>query len=222
MVAGPQLATGVTRPPFVARRSFPSRYLHWGKVFAMRLVRLAAAIGIAVATVIVSAAAAAATPRTTGAGLHARSTTATAVTSAGAWDKAEEIPGIATTPYDLDVGGFNSLSCASAGNCAAGGGYNDGYWQTFVVNETKGTWGKAEEVPGTATLNAGGGASVNSISCVAARSCAAGGFYADASGPDETFVVDYIPASQSPNSRRTRGRAPARRSSRSPAPTSSR
>jgi hypothetical protein len=38
-----------------------------------------------------------------------------------------------------------------------------------------GSWGKAIEVPGLGALNTGGQAQVNSVSCGAARNCAAGG-----------------------------------------------
>ncbi len=60
------------------------------------------------------------------------------------------MPGLAA----LNTGGYadvNSVSCASAGNCAAGGYYADssGHGQAFVVSETNGTWGTAIEVPGT-------------------------------------------------------------------------
>jgi hypothetical protein len=50
---------------------------------------------------------------------------------------------------------LSSVSCASAGNCGAGGFYRDaaGIDQAWVVSEKNGTWGKAEEVPGTAALN---------------------------------------------------------------------
>src|ERR1700683_3786616 len=41
-----------------------------------------------------------------------------------------------------------------------------------------GTWGKAEEIPGTAKLNVGGTASVNSLSCSSPGNCAVGGSYA--------------------------------------------
>jgi IPT/TIG domain len=85
-----------------------------------------------------------------------------------------------------------SVSCASAGNCGAGGYYEDSsdHSQAFVVNETNGTWGEAEEVPGTATLNAGGEASISSVSCASAGNCAAGGYYTDSSGDEQAFVVD--------------------------------
>ena len=46
------------------------------------------------------------------------------------------------------------MSCASAGNCAAGGYYaarRSGYYQGFVADERNGRWGKAIEVPGLAS-----------------------------------------------------------------------
>jgi hypothetical protein len=51
------------------------------------------------------------------------------------------------------------------------------------------SWGKALEVPGTATLNVTGQAQVHSISRPAAGNCAAGGFYDDASHVDQAFVA---------------------------------
>jgi len=46
-----------------------------------------------------------------------------------------------------------SESCASPGNCAAGGFYTgaDNYQHPYVVDEAAGTWGKAQELPGSAT-----------------------------------------------------------------------
>src|SRR5204863_1718109 len=86
----------------------------------------------------------------------------------------------------------SSVSCGTAGNCAAGGYYYDasGREKAFVVSETNGTWGTAIEVPGTATLNAGGAASVNRVSCATDGNCAAGGSYTDAQGFVQAFVVD--------------------------------
>jgi hypothetical protein len=109
----------------------------------------------------------------------------------GTWAKAKEVPGIAA----LDAGRsaeVNSVSCASAGDCSAGGFYADssGHSQAFVVNETNGTWAKAKEVPGTAALNAGGDASLGSVSCAAAGDCSAGGFYLDGSRNAQVFVVN--------------------------------
>ena len=84
---------------------------------------------------------------------------ARAAASGGTWGKAEEVPGTAAL-NTAGAAAINSVSCASAGNCSAGGGYYGGATgdQAFVVSEVKGTWGKAEEVPGTAALNTGGAA----------------------------------------------------------------
>jgi len=104
----------------------------------------------------------------------------------GTWGFAREVAAA------LNTGGFaevNSVSCASAGNCSAGGYYlaSSGPTQGFVVNETNGTWGTAHQV--AAALNAGGIAAVSSVSCGAAGNCSAGGHYTDSSGFSHAFVV---------------------------------
>jgi hypothetical protein len=112
----------------------------------------------------------------------------------GIWGNAIKMPGSAT----LNVGGkagITSVSCASAGNCAAGGYYTDGSGHThaFVVSETNGTWRRAIEVPGMATLlNLAGGAGVNSVSCTSAGNCLAGGGYRDSTGRRQAFVVREV------------------------------
>src|SRR5258706_609129 len=108
----------------------------------------------------------------------------------GTWHAAVEVPRTAA----LNKGGdarVVSVSCASAGNCAAAGGYNDGsgHRQAFVASDANGTWHAAIEVPGTGTLNKGGGAGVLSVSCASAGSCAAGGSYTDRSGHQQAFVA---------------------------------
>ena len=108
----------------------------------------------------------------------------------GIWGTAEEIPGTAA----LNQGGHaftNSVSCASAGTCSAGGFYFDsaGHRQAFVVTQANGTWGTAEQVPGTAALNQGGNAETLSVSCAPAGTCAAGGIYTDSAGHHQAFVV---------------------------------
>src|SRR5262249_27431619 len=78
-----------------------------------------------------------------------------------------------------------------AGNCAAGGGYatSPGHGQAFVVNQTNGAWGTAQNVPGLAALNQGRSAEIYTVSCASAGNCSAGGFYHDASGRAQGFVV---------------------------------
>jgi hypothetical protein len=61
--------------------------------------------------------------------------------------------------------------------------------QAFVVTKARGRWRKAIEVPGTAALNKDGFDSIVSVSCAAAGSCTAVGFYEDGSGHLQAFVV---------------------------------
>ena len=109
----------------------------------------------------------------------------------GVWRKAQEVPGLAA----LNTAGrarVNSVSCTAPGDCSAGGYYADGsdHQQAFVVNETGGTWGNAAEVPGSAALDKGNpGAAIVSVSCAAPGDCGAGGYYSDASGHQQAFVV---------------------------------
>ena len=118
----------------------------------------------------------------------------------GTWQQAEEVPGTATLnnlPPNSNLGGaqVNSVSCASAGNCSAGGDYTDSssLQQAFVVSEVNGTWQQAEEVPGTATLNLGGnGAEIDSLSCASAGNCSAGGRYGVSLFDSEAFVVSEV------------------------------
>jgi hypothetical protein len=116
-----------------------------------------------------------------------------ATESKGTWKKATQLPGIAA----LNVGGgagLLSVSCASAGNCAAGGSYvpATNAFEAFVADERGGTWAKAEEVPGTAALNVGSivntAAQVNALSCRSPGYCRAGGYYADKNGDQQVFV----------------------------------
>ncbi len=123
--------------------------------------------------------------------------------SGRSWGTAEEVPGLAalsTGVWDGDLfgikSGINALSCGAAGNCAAGGEYADSAddEQAFVVDEINGSWATAEEVPGLAALNHGGGAdgggaSVSSVSCPSAGNCAAVGTYIGSS-EKQAFVVD--------------------------------
>jgi hypothetical protein len=97
----------------------------------------------------------------------------------GTWGRAEDLPrDTRLSPSGEFV--FDTLSCASVGNCAAGGSYLDATgsnYQAFVVTERNGAWGKAREVPGTAAVNTGGSAAAEWVSCPAAGSCLAVGSY---------------------------------------------
>jgi hypothetical protein len=110
----------------------------------------------------------------------------------GTWGSAIEVPGTAA----LNTGGtavVGSVSCPSAGNCAADGGYTDalGHSQTFVAHEVNGAWDNAIEVPGTAALNASGNGGTGPVSCPSAGNCTLGGYYQDSSGV-QAFVAEQV------------------------------
>jgi hypothetical protein len=110
----------------------------------------------------------------------------------GTWGTAAELPGLAA----LNTGGsatIISVSCVSAGNCAAGGYYSNssGDQEAFVVTETGGTWGKAEEVPGIGTLNYQQ-APLEGLSCGSAGNCAAVGSYIDSAGNVQAWLATEV------------------------------
>ena len=107
----------------------------------------------------------------------------------GAWGQAIEMPGLGALNAGSDAS-LNSVSCASPGNCAAGGDYGEPYPSAFVASERNGAWGRAISVPGLQALNRGRlGASVNSVSCAAPGNCAAGGGYSDSGDSGQGFVA---------------------------------
>jgi hypothetical protein len=93
----------------------------------------------------------------------------------GVWGQAIEVPGLAT-PTQSRPACVESVSCASAGNCAAGGSYLDssGHQHGFVVSETNRVWGRAVEVPGLGALNKAGDAAVSSARAPRAAAWPAG------------------------------------------------
>jgi hypothetical protein len=107
----------------------------------------------------------------------------------GRWGRAIEVPGSGRLDV-LGQGDLESVSCSSPGNCSAGGSYLDGNdnYQAFVVTQRHARWGKAIEVPGSARLNAGGIAQVESVSCTGVGDCSAGGDYTSALS-QQAFVV---------------------------------
>src|SRR5215472_14676167 len=95
------------------------------------------------------------------------------------------VAGAAAVLLGPAVGVVSAAGAAAAGTRLAAGRDGSG-----------GTGGTAKEVPGTATLNQGGSAAVDSVSCASAGTCSAGGSYFDGSGhqlaailPALTFAV---------------------------------
>ncbi|HEY2353292.1 MAG TPA: PASTA domain-containing protein [Gaiellaceae bacterium] len=108
----------------------------------------------------------------------------------GTWGDGSAVPGIDALSSRINAR-VDAISCATPGECAAGGYYTDdsGYQQVFVASKTNDHWRNAIAVPGAAVLNTGGIARVSSTSCPAPRECAAGGYYTDDSGDRQAFVV---------------------------------
>ena len=112
----------------------------------------------------------------------------------GTWRPAIVVPGTIALNR-LHNASVTTISCASPGNCSAGGSYDTKpfTFQAFVANEVKGIWRKAIEVPGTEALNVPGGfATVSSISCASPGNCSAGGIYQIPSGNNQAFVVTEV------------------------------
>jgi hypothetical protein len=108
--------------------------------------------------------------------------------AAGRWRAARQVhapPDNACPSWEI-----TQLSCSSAGNCAAVGDYqNTAGSQVFVIDETGGRWGSARQVPGSASLNADGNATITALSCARGGGCAAAGSYKDSAGRTQPFVV---------------------------------
>jgi hypothetical protein len=119
----------------------------------------------------------------------------------GRWGAIDAIAGLAAlTPGKYGGAAITSVSCASAGNCSAGGYYETvtghgccGY-RSFVVSQVAGTWGPARLLRGLPAVAAGGfqGGGVTSVSCASAGNCSAGGAYDDKSGAGHAFVVSQV------------------------------
>jgi hypothetical protein len=106
----------------------------------------------------------------------------------GKWGRAQEVPGTAMA----GAGGYvtaavTSVSCASPGNCVAGGSDDEtaDNGHAFIVGERAWKWGRAEQAPGTAALNS---AAVTSVACPAAGDCTLLGRYG-ASDEEATFAA---------------------------------
>ena len=87
--------------------------------------------------------------------------------------------------------GIQSVSCASAGNCTAVGGYNDtsGHGQAVLLTETSGRWtASVKALPPTgAAANPNG--EMDSVSCPSVGNCAAIGTYTDGSGTEGLLLT---------------------------------
>ena len=127
-------------------------------------VRLGALVALLLCAALLGGASAAATPRS-------MLVVAPKVTPAGVWGKAEEVPGTAVTQRRRQACRVDSLSCSSCRQLQRRRVLRRRLGPTRPSSSTRraAAWGKAEEVPGTAALNAGGDAEVYSLSCSSSR-----------------------------------------------------
>jgi hypothetical protein len=110
--------------------------------------------------------------------------------TSGRWATAVEAPLPANAATPLQTGDasepdayVSSVSCASAGNCTAVGGYDvgpSGFPQGMLLTETSGTWATAVQASLPANAGAYSEANINSVSCASAGNCTAVGDYANA------------------------------------------
>jgi hypothetical protein len=121
----------------------------------------------------------------------------------GVWGKAVDVPGLKALNKGFHAA-VTSISCPAPGNCAAGGYYQitDPHFgpsrsSAYVMDEVRGKWGTARQVPGIAALavvspDGTSFAGVTMVSCGSAGNCAAVGFYQDSAGNSHAFVVDEV------------------------------
>ena len=129
-------------------------------------------------------------------------------TSGGYHGLAETLSGGTWTATAVPVSGLNpaaaaqvvlhQVACPVTGSCAATGSYVDssGHRQGLIATLSDGTW-TASTVP-TAGLSPAPAANpllyLNSLSCAAAGSCAAVGYYLDPSGREDGLIVTLADA----------------------------
>ena len=102
-----------------------------------------------------------------------------ATESGGTWSSAEQIMGISLSSTTIPLVVVASLSCDSAGNCAAAWDFNDPDNIAYVASETDGTWSSAAPIQGVTTLPKydGNGYYATSVSCAPAGGCTVVGSY---------------------------------------------
>ena len=103
----------------------------------------------------------------------------------GVWGTAIDVPNLKALATD-NYSSINSMSCATPGNCTAGGTYfTPDNSHGFLVSQVDGVWYSAADANGLKSLNTAGASQVDSVDCVSPGNCVAGGFY---STPDTIAI----------------------------------
>lgn len=96
--------------------------------------------------------------------------------------------------------GLVSVSCASAANCSAVGGYMDSSNNShgLLLTETDGSWGPGRELQLSGNAEGTPFAYLNDVSCPSAGYCSAVGSYTDSLGNQEGLLVTETARNWSP------------------------
>lgn len=121
----------------------------------------------------------------------------------GDWTRAQELlmPANANTNPHVFLYGFDGIACATSGDCAVGGQYEDasGNAQGFLANETAGVWQHAVELAlPSGAKQAGKNGGVVALACPATSECRASGAYLDAAGDYQAVVVNEVDGTWQP------------------------
>jgi hypothetical protein len=83
------------------------------------------------------------------------------------------------------------VSCASAGNCAAVGYYDDssGHQHGLLLSESSGTWATGVEATPPANAASPSSVAIYGVSCASVGNCAAIGNYVDISGNEQGLLL---------------------------------
>ena len=126
---------------------------------------------------------------------------ASAVTqvSGASWHTAILEPG-ARAPHPGQYASISALSCASVGNCLAGGYFTDkaGHQQAFTVSERNGTWQAPAELRGISAVAPHGFSAITAAACGSAGNCVVGGIYASGTGYELPFVAREVAGTWQP------------------------
>jgi hypothetical protein len=115
----------------------------------------------------------------------------------GVWGPAAGVPGLEALNDGTDQPEalVSSVSCATPGNCLAGGAYGGPYSWAFTASEKNGAWGKATSVPGLQAIVTGRWAEVGPVSCVSPGNCVLAGDYENVV-PGNIFSHGYVASQQ--------------------------
>ena len=101
---------------------------------------------------------------------------------------------------------FNSVSCASAGNCVAAGDFANlaGGYEAFTMSMVAGVWGQATPaVFANGVQNANPFTFFNSVSCASAGNCVAAGNFKNLAGGYEAFTMTAVNNTPAPTTTET-------------------